>query len=254
MNDTANTPKNWFDQGGQAYARFRPQYPPELAAWLASIAPDTALAVDVGCGTGQLTEPLAAHFTQVLGLDPSADQIEQAPPQANVTYQCAPAERLSVADGSASLITAAQAAHWFDLPAFYNEVRRIAAPGAVLVLVSYGVLNLDEELDARFQQFYWQDIGPFWPAERKLVDSGYATLDFPFEPLSAPPLQIRLEWNLPAFLGYVSTWSAVRQAREAGQEALLQRFAEDLAARWGDPADTRPVVWPINMRVGRMDA
>ncbi len=250
MNKTPTLTRNWFDQGGQAYAQFRPEYPPELSAWLASIAPDTALAVDVGCGNGQLTEPLAAHFTQVLGFDPSASQIAQSSARSNVAYQCAPAECLPVAEGCASLITAAQAAHWFDLPAFYAEARRIAAPGAVLALICYGVLNLDAGLDERFQRFYWQEIGPFWPAGRALVDKGYATLAFPFEPLPVPPLQIRLEWDLPAFLGYVSTWSAVRQAREAGQEAVLQRFAEDLSAHWGNPGDRRTVVWPIKMRVG----
>jgi predicted TPR repeat methyltransferase len=47
--------KNWFDDGGQAYARFRPEYPPVLASYLASLVPGHFLAVDVGCGTGQLT-------------------------------------------------------------------------------------------------------------------------------------------------------------------------------------------------------
>ena len=244
---------NWFDQGGQAYAQFRPEYPDTLPAWLASVAPDTTLAVDVGCGNGQLTAPLAAYFTQVLGFDPSASQIGQAHARHNVTYQCAPAEHLPVADGCASLITVAQAAHWFDLPAFYAQARRIAAPGAVLALICYGVLNLDAELDERFQRFYWEEIGPFWPAERALVDKGYATLAFPFEPLPTPDLQIRLAWDLPAFLGYVSTWSAVRQAREAGQDAVLQRFAEDLSACWGDPTDKRTVIWPIRMRVARLN-
>ncbi|TAH41680.1 MAG: class I SAM-dependent methyltransferase, partial [Betaproteobacteria bacterium] len=72
------TPRNWFDQGGQAYARFRPEYPPQLAAFLASVAPDARLALDVGCGNGQLTRLLADHFAAVVGLDPSADQIAHA--------------------------------------------------------------------------------------------------------------------------------------------------------------------------------
>src|SRR5690606_16410266 len=217
MNSPDAERKNWFDQGGQAYARFRPEYPPELAEFLASIAPDTQLAVDVGCGNGQLTGQLAEHFSSVVGLDPSADQLTHAAPQANVTYLCAPAEGMPLPDRSASLVTAAQAAHWFDLPAFYAEVRRVAMPSAVLALTSYGVLQLDAELDARFQQFYWQEIGPYWPAERRLVDSGYATLDFPFEPIASPAMLIRLDWNLNEFLGYIATWSAVRQAQEAGR-------------------------------------
>lgn len=250
--NTTDGSRNWFDRGGQAYARFRPEYPGELAAYLAALAPDASLAVDVGCGNGQLTGQLAEHFAAVVGLDSSADQVANAAPRANVDYRCAPAERMPLAERSASLISAAQAAHWFDLPAFYAEVRRIAKPGAVLALISYGVLQLDEQLDARFQQFYWQEIGPYWPAERQLVDSGYATLDFPFEPLTPPAMAIRLDWNLAELLGYIATWSAVRRAREAGREDILQRFASDIAGIWGDPESKRAVSWPINMRVGRV--
>lgn len=252
MNSTSHP--NWFIQGGQAYARFRPEYPPELAAFLASISPNTHLAVDVGCGNGQLTHQLAEHFSCVIGMDPSADQLAHAAARGNLSYLCTPAESLPLPDRCASLITAAQAAHWFDLPAFYAEVRRVATPGAAVALVSYGVLRLDGDLGARFETFYWQEIGPYWPAERKLVDSGYATLDFPFEPIELPTLQIRLEWNLEQFLGYLSTWSAVRRAREAGKEDVLQRFASDLAQLWGNAGRKREICWPINGRIGRVGA
>lgn len=242
--------RNWFDQGGSDYARFRPEYPVQLADYLASVAPDARLAVDVGCGNGQLTQLLGARFEQVIGLDPSADQIANASSSGSVIYQCAPAEKLPLADHSASLITAAQAAHWFNLPAFYDEVRRVAAPDAVLALISYGVLNLESELNERFQHFYWNEIGPYWPPERKLVDSGYATIDFPFKEFKAPPMQIRVEWRLPEFLGYLQTWSAVRSAREAGREDILTQFANDIAALWGDGHIRRTVAWPVNMRIG----
>jgi SAM-dependent methyltransferase len=244
--------RNWFDQGGRAYARFRPEYPRELAAFLASAAPDDSLAVDVGCGNGQLTQLLAPYFNRVVGLDPSADQIANAVPNERIDYRCAPAEQLPVPDASASLVTAAQAAHWFDLPAFYREVRRIAVPGAVVALVSYGVLRLEPPLDERFQTFYRDEIGPYWPPERKLVDTGYATLDFPFEELAPPSLHIRLDWHLSDFIGYVLTWSATRSAREAGKDALLMAFFDDIAALWGDPNAKRPVSWPINMRIGKI--
>ena len=250
---TDTTPaRNWFDQGGRAYAQFRPEYPRQLAAHLASLAPDKALAVDVGCGNGQLTQLLAPYFGKVVGLDPSADQIANAVPNERIDYRCAPAEQLPLSDASAGLISAAQAAHWFDLPAFYREVRRVAMPGAILALVSYGVLKLEPALDERFQRFYWEEIGPYWPPERKLVDTGYATIAFPFEELAPPALEIRLDWQLSEFLGYLTTWSAVRSAREAGKEELLVGFANEFAALWGDPNIRRPISWPINMRIGRV--
>lgn len=242
--------RNWFDQGGAAYARFRPEYPPELAKFFADTAPSTRLAVDVGCGTGQLTTRLAEYFERTIGLDPSADQLANATRHAKVEYRCAPAEKLDVEDRGATLVVAAQAAHWFDLPRFFDEVRRVAAPGAVLSLLSYGVMRLGGELDERFQRFYGDEIGPFWPPERRLVDSGYATIDFPFDEHAAPPLDIRKDWALDDLLGYISTWSAVRRAREAGQDGLLNRFAGEFGELWGDRATRREVRWPIAMRLG----
>ncbi len=245
-------PRNWFSQGGQAYAAFRPQYPAAVAAYLASQVQATGLAVDVGCGSGQLTRLLAPHFAAVIGLDPSADQLASAVPAEGVTYHCAPAEDLPLADASADLVTAAQAAHWFDLPRFYAEVRRVGKKEGIIALVSYGVLTLEPEFNARLAHFYWNEIGAFWPPERRLVESGYSTLDFPFKESIPPPMEIRLSWDLAEFLGYLSTWSAVRHAREMGREDALLGFARDMTALWREPGVKRSVSWPIKMRVGRL--
>ena len=39
------------------------------------------------------------------------------------------------------LVSAAQAAHWFELPRFYDEVTRVSADGGVIALLCYGVEN-----------------------------------------------------------------------------------------------------------------
>ncbi|HEX7874190.1 MAG TPA: class I SAM-dependent methyltransferase [Sphingobium sp.] len=244
--------RNWFASGGEAYARFRPTYPDALAEFLASVAPATGRAVDVGCGNGQFTCQLAAHFLSVIGVDPSADQIGHAVAHDHVRYVRAPAEATGLPAGGASLITAAQAAHWFDLPRFYAEVRRIAAPDAVIALISYGIPQFDAEIDGRFQHFYRDEIGRYWPPERALVETGYAGIDFPFAAIPWPAMTIRRDWDLAAFLGYVSTWSALRGVEEAGQMAVVDRFAGEMETLWGDPAANRLVTWPISLRLGRV--
>ncbi|WP_189094092.1 methyltransferase domain-containing protein [Nocardia jinanensis] len=244
------TATNWFDRGGQAYAQFRPEYPGRLSMFLAALAPSTDLAVDVGCGSGQLTTRLASHFDTTIGIDPSDDQLANARPRDRVRYLRAPAEELPVPDRSATLITAAQAAHWFDRPAFYSEVRRIAADDAVIALISYGVLRPEPAIAPRFDHFYGNEIGSYWPPERKLVDTGYSEIDFPFEEYPVPPMQIRKNWNLAELLGYVSTWSAVRRAEADGATAVLHSFAADLTELWGDPTAKRTVSWPLVMRLG----
>ena len=250
--ELASTTRNWFEQGGKQYAQFRPEYPSELAAFLATVSPGLDMAVDVGCGSGQLAGQLAGHFDRVFGIDPSTDQLANATKRKNISYICASAEALPVRGHQASLVVAAQAAHWFDLPRFYDEVKRIGVPGVTLALVSYGVLNLDKELNARFEDFYWREIGSYWPAERKLVDSGYADLVFPFKEQQAPPMAIRKTWTLSQLLGYIGTWSAVKRLRAAGRTNILETFAVDLAALWGNPDNCRDIIWPINMRIGQV--
>jgi SAM-dependent methyltransferase len=252
-NTSTTTAKNWFDMGGRAYALFRPEYPAGLSKFLAETVGGRGCAVDVGCGTGQLTRQLAEHFHKVIGIDPSEDQIANAQGPSNVDYLRAPAEQLPLPDASASLITAAQAAHWFDRPRFYAEVRRVADDGAIIALLSYGVMRLaPSDLQNRFDRFYSDEIGPYWPPERKLVDSGYADIEFPFEEMPYPEMTIDRVWELGEFLGYLSTWSAVRRVNEAGRDDILEGFVRDVSSLWGEPTRKLPISWPINMRLGKI--
>lgn len=161
-----------------------------------------------------------------------------------------PAHDLAVDVGCGSGQFARLLADWFDLPRFYREVRRVEAPGALLALISYGVPHLEAGLDERLQRFYSQEIGPYWPPGRSLVEEGYRTLDFPFREITVPPLRTEKQLPLSELLGYISTWSAVRAAREAGVEEIFTEFTSDLTSMWGDPATPRIVSWPITMRVG----
>ena len=241
-----------FETGGDAYARYRPSYPPALAAALADLAPDRDLAVDVGCGTGQLSVLLGGHFERVEAFDISADQVANATQHPRVRYAVAPADALPVAAGAASLVTVAQAAHWFDLPSFYTEVRRIAAPGSILALIAYANGVLDGPLAERFQSFYADEVGPYWPPERQLIENEYRDLPFPFEELTPPALQIERDWDLASLIGYVETWSATKRTRAAGEGARVDAFIEDAHRIWVDPDTTTRITWPVRMRLGRL--
>ena len=55
-----------------------------------------------------------------------------------VEYRVAPAERSGLPDAAVDLVTLALAAHWFDLPRFYAEVRRVGRPRTAIALISSG--------------------------------------------------------------------------------------------------------------------
>ncbi|MBM2576895.1 class I SAM-dependent methyltransferase [Jannaschia sp. Os4] len=243
---------NPFRDGGAAYAAHRPTYPTEVADALAAACGRREHALDVGCGSGQLSTLLAARFDRVTATDPSADQIASAAPHPRVAYRVEPAERIGLAAASVDLLTAAQAAHWFDLDAFHAEARRVVRPGGLVALLCYGVPTLGGAVGARFARFYWDEIHPHWPAARRHVEEGYRGLPFPYPEAALPETWIVRDWPRDALLGYVRTWSAVRRAEAAGQGATLAAFEADLAALWPDPREARRVRWPVVGRLGRV--
>jgi SAM-dependent methyltransferase len=243
--------KDHFSSHAAGYAAYRPTYPTALVDYLATLPGSLDVALDSGCGAGQLAVLLADRFDRVIATDASAQQIANAVRRDGVEYRVAPAERSGLPDASVSLITVAQAAHWFDLEAFYAEVRRIAKSQAALALITYGVLHVAQpESEAILQHFYSTVVGPYWPPERRHVGEGYRTLPFPFTELEAPPLAIEVSWALPDLLGYVDTWSAVRGAEKAIGRAPVDAFRADMTRAWGDPQRRETIRWPLSLRVG----
>lgn len=239
-----------FASRARDYAEFRPRYPPELAAIVAEASRGRALAIDCGCGSGQFSLLLAAHFPRVVACDASAAQIRHAAPHPRVDYVVAASEQMPLCPRSADLVTAAQAAHWFDLDRFWHEARTVTRSQGVVALVGYGLPHVDGAVDAVIRTFHDDVLGPYWPKGRHLVVRGYAALDFPFRRLPTPALEMRSEWTLSEFLGYLRTWSAVTQAERATGRSPLPPVAAEIAARWGPSAQQRTVVWPIWLKLG----
>jgi SAM-dependent methyltransferase len=245
--------KDHFSSHAAGYAAHRPSYPHSLIDFLAAAAPERRLALDCGCGTGQLSVLLAAQFDRVVATDASAQQIANAAPHDAVEYRTSPAERSGLPARSVDLVTVAQAAHWLDLRAFYDEVRRVARPRAIVALVTYGVLHVArDEANAVVQRFYREVIGSYWPPERAHVEDGYRSLPFPFEEIEAPAMAIEVSWRLRDLVGYTETWSAVRAAEKAVGRKPMEDFQAALAEAWGDPELPRNVLWPLSLRAGRL--
>jgi SAM-dependent methyltransferase len=240
-----------FSACADAYATYRPTYPRALVEHLGTLAPRREVVWEAGCGSGQLTTLLAEVFARVIATDTSAEQLSHAPALPNVEYRRASAESSGLPARVADLVVAAQAAHWFDLPAFYDEARRVGRVAAVIALVSYGVVRAGADVDPVIHEFHGRTLAPFWPPERRHVDTGYRTLDFPFEELPSPVLEMTQRWTLEEFIGYMRTWSAVRALLRAGAEARLQAVEAQLHRIWSDGA-RREIRWSLVVRAGRL--
>ena len=133
-----------------SYQRSRPPYPSRLIEFVlkkhadTTSSPSDKIVLDVGCGPGTATRSLSPSFYAAHGCDPSSAMIDTARPiksttlsGSQITYHVCAAEALQslpIPPGSVDLVTAAMAAHWFDLPKFYEGATYLLKPGGTLAL------------------------------------------------------------------------------------------------------------------------
>jgi SAM-dependent methyltransferase len=134
-------PTQRFSSRVDNYIRYRPGYPPEVLEFLKTecgLAGDTVVA-DIASGTGIWTRWLLANGNPVFGVEPN-QEMRQAGEKylqdfPRFTSVAGTAEATTLADHSVGMLTAAQAAHWFDRVRARREFVRILEPGGWTVLL-----------------------------------------------------------------------------------------------------------------------
>ena len=244
--------KDHFSGHAADYARFRPNYPPKLFDYLASISPEHELAWDCATGNGQAAAGLADHFARVIATDASARQIESAQPHPRIGYSVAPAEASGIDPDSVDLVLVAQALHWFDMDRFFAEAKRVSKENGILAVSTYTLVSVNPEIDAILSKFYYETTGPYWPPERELVETNFEKISFPFPELPSRQFEIRQEWNLAQLTGYLRTWSATKKFIAACGFDPVDSVLQELGSVWHDRDQTRYVTWPLKLRTFRI--
>ena len=136
MDEARGKPENArsFDNVVDAYDRSRPSYPVDAARWL--VGGERCEVIELGAGTGKLTERLVALGHTVTATDPSEPMLQrlaQRVPTARPVI--AAAEEIPTGSRSVDVVVAAQSFHWFDPARVLPEVARVLKPRGVLALV-----------------------------------------------------------------------------------------------------------------------
>jgi ubiquinone/menaquinone biosynthesis C-methylase UbiE len=126
------------------YAQYRPGYPKLFFdSIVAQFRLDgTGRLLDLGCGTGQLTLPLAEHVAEAVGMDPEPEMLTEAAKQAqaagitNVTWAQGGSEDLPGNVGRFNLVTMGRSFHWMDRQQVLTALESILDEGGGLVIAN----------------------------------------------------------------------------------------------------------------------
>lgn len=143
-----------FAGSAEYYARYRPAYPSELfehLRWLLGLD-GTQTVLDLGCGPGRLTFPLAELVGRVVAVDPNPDMLATGERLAaergvgNIEWRSGDSTRLAeLALPPLDLVTMASSFHWMDGPATLACLDRLVGPGGAVVIVGTSGCGLPVE-------------------------------------------------------------------------------------------------------------
>lgn len=247
------TKDNFSKQAG-LYRKFRPHYPSDFLAEIRHLVKNPSVIWDCGTGNGQVAVAMAPFFNEVFASDISAKQLENAPKSERIHYSIQQAEKTNYESNLFDLITVGQAMHWFDFEAFYEEVRRVAKPDAVLAIWGYGLLRIETEVDALIDYYYTQIIGPYWDEERKHIDNAYASIAFPFEPIALEKeYAIEVRWTKEQLEGYLNTWSSLQKYRQMHPDKTnpVDTLMQAIEGHW-EAGKEKDVRFPLFTAIGRI--
>ncbi|HJQ99883.1 MAG TPA: class I SAM-dependent methyltransferase [Candidatus Polarisedimenticolaceae bacterium] len=242
-----------FSLVAKDYGVARPGYPDELFDWLAAtVAPARETAWDAATGSGQAAWGLAHRFDRVIATDISEEQLRRARRHPRIEYRVARSEASGLPDASVDLAVSAAAAHWFDLPRYYEELQRVVRPGGVAVAWTYHVAHVDPPLDAILWHLYKDVLGPYYPPNVLLVDDRFAGIQLPGRELATPALPATVRWSARHVAQFAATWSTVPGYIAATGTDPIPQLEATVAAAFGGPDVVRELRFPLYIRAARL--
>jgi SAM-dependent methyltransferase len=234
-----------FAEAAELYDRARPGYPSELfedLAELAGVGPGCRL-LEIGCGTGQATVPLAERGCRVVAVELGARLAEVARRKLagypDVAVVTAAFEDWAAPSGSFDVVLAATAFHWIDPAVRVAKCADILRPGGALATIAtyhIGGGSWTSAFTAQIQGCY-ERFDPATPPGLRMQ----CAADIPYDPEElpgfAPPEFRRYEWELPytteGYLELLLTYSGHRALPAAARTGLFSCLADLIDSRYG---------------------
>ncbi len=252
------SPADRFASTEEYYARYRPDYGAATVEYLVDRfdLDGGSRVLDLGCGTGQIAVPIAAHVGEVVGMDPNEAMLEYARERAseagreNVTWVrgsdedlhggtgADPGTGLDADLGEFRLATMGRSFHWMDQPrtldrlydltdpaggvAILNDPEWLTRGGADWQLAAYSVV--EEYLDVeRTDEPTEEELENPW--DELVAEHG-------FTDVAVKTIELEREWDLDSVVGYVFSLSYCSPSTFGDEKAAFEADLSDRLAEF----------------------
>ncbi|HSZ03509.1 MAG TPA: class I SAM-dependent methyltransferase [Terriglobales bacterium] len=218
-----------FSSRVENYVRYRPGYPSEVLELLKNecgLTPDSVIA-DIASGTGIFTRMLAENGNRVFGVEPN-DEMRRAGERflerySGFTSIAGTAEATTLPDHIVDIVTAAQAAHWFDREKARREFVRILKPGGWLVLL-WNERRTDSTPFLREYEHLLLAYGTDYREVRHERTTAEIADFFSPSPFRSSTLELRQEVDYPGLEGRLLSSSYTPTSDHANYDAMLREL------------------------------
>jgi len=228
-----------FSSRVENYVRYRPGYPKDVLDLLrkqCGLTPESMIA-DVASGTGIFTRMLLENGNRVFGVEPNPDMRrageEYLASYARFTSIAGTAEATTLPDHSVDIVTAAQAAHWFDRAKARREFVRILKPGGWTVLI-WNERQTDSTPFLRDYEQLLLTYGTDYQEVRHERTTDEIASFFTPSPFQSAVLEMRQDCDYEALEGRLLSSSYIPAAGHPSYEAMLQELRKIFDLHEGD--------------------
>jgi SAM-dependent methyltransferase len=233
-----------FSSRVENYVKYRPSYPPEIIALLASecgLTPDARVA-DIGSGTGRLAELFLKNGNLVFGIEPNR-QMREAGERllggyAGFTSVDGSAEATTLDDQSVDMIAAGQAFHWFDRTRARAEFARILRPGGWVVLVWNERKVGSTPFLAAYERLLRTYSSEYETLNHRHVDQAMIAAFFAAGTFKARKFENRQNFDFAGVKGRLLSSSYAPEAGHPQHQPMLDELAAIVRAHQADGAVT----------------
>lgn len=242
MQDKMHYLRQTFDQEAELYDDARPGYPDALFDDVVSLSglPARGRVLEIGCGTGQATVPMAQRGYRILGIELGAHLAAVARhklvgyPQAQIytgSFEAWPAEVEAF-----DLALSATAFHWIDPTISYQKTAQVLKPTGAIALCWH------VHVQSEASQGFFEAVQPIYQREVPEQETSFKSLPWPDE--VGEPVRAEIEQNglfgevtvrrycwdvaydTASYLRLLSTYSGHRVLDSQRRARLFQAIAE----------------------------